>query len=241
MFTNLMYLDNTLLDYIENGTLNILFKYDTNTEVLAGMIYGQNNLAKIAQYFRNVHRLEEVAHAKNGITTIGASIVPTSYVYFELPEIIDYCFKNGFFPLIGQLENAGVCSKQFEDMRLTDEQLMKVKNYILEKYGIDYQMPTCPATISGIHITNRNKVIVDERTGLSCPWFWLDEPELEIIGDINEMSYDEIVQRILEYRASKYEDVCRMRDNIESYPFGGCGGDARCLLKTYTEVYQPKR
>ena len=33
--------------------------------------------------------------------------------------------------------------------------------------GIKYEMPICPATISGIHITNTNKIIVDEKTGLS--------------------------------------------------------------------------
>lgn len=241
MFTNLMYLDDKLLDYIENGTLNILFKYDTNSEVLASMLYGQPDLTKIANYFKNIHKLEKVAHVKNGVTTIGASIVPTSRVYFEMPQIIDYCLKKGFFPLIGQLESAGTCSREYEDLKLTDEQLMKIRNSMLEKYGINYEMPTCPATISGIHITNRNKVILDKRTGLSCPWFWLDEPQLEVIGDINNMSYDEIVKRIQEYRDSVYEEVCHMRDNIELYPFGGCGGNVKSLLKTYTEVYKPRR
>ena len=240
MFTNLMYLDDKLLNYIENGTLNILFKYDTKSYMMAKTLYGQANQTKISQYFENISKLEKIAHAKNGITSIGASIVPTSFNYSELPEIIDYCIENGFFPLIGQLENAGTCSEKFENMKLTDEQLIKIRDYMLQKYSIDYQMPTCPATISGIHVTNRNKVILDKRTGLSCPWFWLDEPQLEVIGDINEMNYDEIVQKILEYRASRYDDVCRMHDNIESYPFGGCGGDVKNLLETYIEIYQSK-
>lgn len=236
MFTNLMYLDNELLDYIENGTLNILFKYDTNSEMLASMLYGQPDLTKIANYFKNIHKLEEVAHAKNGITTIGASIVPTSLAYFEIPQIIDYCLRKKFFPLIGQLESAGICSREYENLKLTDEQLIKIRNSMLEKYGINYQMPICPATISGIHITNRNKVILDKRTGLSCPWFWLDEPQLEVIGDVTTMNYDEIVQRIQEYRASRFRDVEDMARNAEQYPFGGCGGNVKKLLKTYIDI-----
>lgn len=241
MFTNLMYLDNELLDYIDNGTLNILFKYDTESRFKMKKLYGQKSDSRIAWYGQNLLRLKEVTHVNNGVTNIGASIVPTSVNYDELKRIITCCLRSNWFPLIGQLESAGMCSKLFGELELTEEELDSIKQWLLDTYGIDYEMPTCPATISGIHITNRNKIILDKRTGLSCPWFWLDEPQIEVVGDINDMSYDEIVERILEYRASKYEDVCRMRDNTQLYPFGGCGGNVKSLLKTYTEVYRPRR
>lgn len=99
-------------------------------------------------------------------------------------------------------------------------------------------MPTCPATISGIHVTNTNNIILDKRTGLSCPWFWLDEPQLEVIGNIQNMSYDEIVNSVLKYRQSKLLDVENMEKNIELYPFGGCGGNAKQLLRTYLDISQ---
>ena len=241
MFTNLMDLDDELLDYIDNGTLNILFKYDTRLESLASKLYGVSSMNRLRTYFDNIKKLEKVIHINNGVTNIGASIVPTSLNYDELRfEIIDECLKKGFFPLIGQLENAGNCSTEYEKLSLNEEKLNVIKKILLDNHGINYEMPICPATISGIHITNRNKVILDKRTGLSCPWFWLDEPQIEAIGDINDMNYDEIVKKIIEYRSSKYEDVCRMRDNIELYPFGGCGGNVKTLLETYTEIYQPE-
>jgi len=65
-------------------------------------------------------------------------------------------------------------------LSFTEEPLNKIKNYIKKKHSVDYEIPICPASISSIHITNTNKVICNERTGLSCPWFWLDEPELKV-------------------------------------------------------------
>ena len=87
-------------------------------------------------------------------------------------------------------------------------------------------------------MTNTNRIILDKRTGMSCPWFWLDEPELEIIGDIKNMTYDEIVQKILEYRQGKMASVIEMEQHIELYPFGGCGGNAKQLLRTYINLHR---
>ena len=50
------------------------------------------------------------------------------------------------------------------------------------------------------------------------------------------MNYEEIVKEILKYRVSKLKDVEEMVENIELYPFGGCGGNAKTLLKTYIDI-----
>ena len=183
MFTNLITLDDELLEYIDNGTLNLLFKFDTENSGIARRLYGQLNLEKVRANLNNMGQLQKVTHVKDGVTNIGASIVPNRLNYSELKKIIKCCLDNEWFPLMGQLERAGMCAKVFDELRLTDEELNGIKQVILETWGIDYEIPTCSATISGIHITNRNKVILDKRTGLSCPWFWLDEPQIEVIGD----------------------------------------------------------
>lgn len=233
MFSNMLNVDKELLDYIDDGTLHVLFKLDTFDKAKMAYLYGQDKGDII---LRNYQSLKEVTHAENGVTNLGASIVPTSINYNELPTIIDYCMANGIFPLIGQLEDAGSCSKIFKDLEVKEEDLVKFRNYLSQTYGVDYEMPTCPATISGIHVTNTNNIILDKRTGLSCPWFWLDEPQLEVIGNIQNMNYDEIVNKILEYRASKILDVEDMEKHVELYPFGGCGGNAKQLLRTYLDV-----
>lgn len=238
MFSNMLNVDKELLDYIDDGTLHVLFKLDTFDKSKMAYLYGKDKGDII---LRNYQSLKEVTHAENGVTNLGASIVPTSANYDELPYIIDYCMKNDIFPLIGQLEDAGSCSKIFKDLEVKVEDLVKFRNYLTHKYGVAYEVPTCPATISGIHITNTNNIILDKRTGLSCPWFWLDEPQLQVVGNIQDMNYDEIVNKILEYRSSKLSDVEDMEKHIELYPFGGCGGNAKQLLKTYLDISKQKR
>jgi MoaA/NifB/PqqE/SkfB family radical SAM enzyme len=237
MFSNMLNVDKELLDYIDDGTLHVLFKLDTFDKDKMTYLYG---LDKGETILKNYQALKEVTHSQNGITNLGASIVPTSVNYNELPSIIDYCMENGIFPLIGQLEDAGRCSKIFKELEVSEKDLVKFRNYLSSTYGVQYEMPTCPATISGIHITNTNKVILDKRTGLSCPWFWLDEPQIEVIGNIQNMNYKEIVNTILKYRQSKLLDVIDMEKHIELYPFGGCGGNAKKLLKTYLDIQKEK-
>lgn len=238
MFSNMLNVDKELLDYIDDGTLHVLFKLDTFDKKKMNYLYGQDKGDII---LRNYQSIKEVIHCENGVTNLGASIVPTSVNYDELPLIIDYCMKNGIFPLIGQLEDAGSCSKIFKELQVKEQDLIKFRNYLSSTYGVDYEVPTCPATISSIHITNTNNIILDKKTGLSCPWFWLHEPQLQVIGNIQDMSYDEIVESILNYRTAKLSDVEEMEKNNELYPFGGCGGNVKRLLRTYIEISKTKR
>ncbi|MCH5166784.1 MAG: radical SAM protein [Erysipelotrichales bacterium] len=233
MFSNILNIDDELVNYIDNGTLHVLFKLDTFDKNKMAHLYGKDKGDII---LKNYETLNEVVHNQNGVTNLGASIVPTSINYTELPYIINYCMENGIFPLIGQLEDAGSCSKVYKELEVKEKDLIEFRNYISQVYGVDYEMPTCPATIAGMHVTNTNKIILDKRTGLSCPWFWLDEPQLQIIGNIESMSYNEIVKKILDYRKAKLSDVEQMEQNIELYPFGGCGGNAKQLLKTYLDI-----
>ena len=232
-FSNVSNIDDELLDYIDCGTLNVLFKLDTFKRRRMKLLYGKD-VGKLM--LRNYKRLREVLHAENGVTNLGASIVPSSVNQSELNKIFDYCMKNGIFPLVGQLEKAGLCTRVYDRLKVDDRDLLKYREYISRKYGINYEMPTCPATLAGIHVTNTNEIILESRTGLSCPWFMLDEPQMISIGNIQDMSYDEIVKKVLEYREQKLPDVIEMVEHMGLYPFGGCGGNAKQLLQRHIEL-----
>ncbi len=240
MYTNGLRLSEKILKHVDNGTLNLLYKYDTERINVAAKLYGISRSAAMQQ-FTSVMKLKNVIHNNNGVTNIGASIVPSSENIKKMRFLINCCLKSGIFPMIGELENAGNCHKHYEELKISGEELQKVKDWMLQEHGIDYQIPVCPATISGIHIDNFGQVIIDGKTGLSCSWFWMEDPEMIRLGSIDEMSYEEIVKKILEYRDSKYQEVLQMIDDVGEHPFGGCGGDVKHLLKTYTEVYQPRR
>lgn len=233
IFSNMVNLDDELLNYIENGTLHVLFKLDSFKPEVMQFLYGSNKSQTI---LKNYEKLKEVVRISNGTTNLGASIVPTSRNYEEIYKIIDWCMDNRIYPLLGQLENAGKCAHIFNELELKEEKLIALRNYIEVKYGLHYEIPLCPATIAGIHITNTNRVIVDERTGLSCGWFWLDEPRMIEIGNIIDMTLEEITDKIITYRKSKFSDVIETAKSLKSNPFGGCGGDAKALLNQYISI-----
>ena len=233
VFSNMVDLDDELLQYIDNGTLHVLFKLDSFVPNVMNYLYGVDKSKTI---LRNYERLKEVIHIKNGTTNLGASIVPNAKNREEIYKIVDFCMEYGIYPLLGQLENAGKCASIFEELKVDDNELLALRQYIKGTYGADYQMPICPATIAGIHITNTNKVIVDEKTGLSCGWFWLDEPKMIEIGNIVDMSAEEITSKIIAYRKSKFADVVAIQQSLTPNPFGGCGGDAKSLLRHYINI-----
>jgi len=88
MFSNILNLDNELLDYIDNGTLNILFKLDTFKVNRMAYLYG-TTIDKAQMMKKNYGKLLEVTHAKNGVTNLGASIVPTTVNYSEMTYLIN--------------------------------------------------------------------------------------------------------------------------------------------------------
>lgn len=233
IFSNIVNLDDDLLRYIDDGTLHVLFKLDSFKPSIMEQLYGADRSNAI---LKNYQKLKEVVHIKNGTTNLGASIVPTSMNYTEVFKIIDWCVQNGIYPLLGQLENAGKCAHLFNKLKVGKIRLWILKLYIRIKYDVHYKIPVCPATIFGIHITNTNRVIVDERTGLSCGWFWLNEPKMIEIGNIIDMSYKEITSKIIAYRKSKFADVVSIEKALKANPFGGCGGDAKQLLQQYISI-----
>ena len=233
VFSNIVDLDDELLQYIDGGTLHVLFKLDSFEPDVMSYLYGVDRSETILQ---NYEKLKEVIHIKNGTTNLGASIVLNAKNRKELCKIINFCMEYGIYPLLGQLENAGKCASIFDELKVDDNELLALRQYIKDKYGVYYQMPICPATISGIHITNTNKVIVDERTGLSCGWFWLDEPKMIEIGNIIDMSAEEITSKIMAYRKAKLADVICIEKSLKTNPFGGCGGDAKTLLQQYIKL-----
>ncbi len=233
VFSNVVNLDEELLEYIANETLYVLFKLDTFDREKMKYLYGVD---KYEELMRSYSRLIQVVRHRSKTTNLGASIVPTKVNSDDVYTDIDFCMDWGMYPLLGQLEEAGNCMQVFQRLKLEQETLMAYRRYMKEKYFVDYKIPICPATISAIHVTNENDVIVDARTGLSCAWFWLDEPKMIKIANITDTSPEEIMRRIIEYRKSRFEDVISIEKSLKPNPIGGCGGDAKTLLSKYIAI-----
>lgn len=246
IFTNGICWDDELEEDLKYGRLCVMVQYNSSKPELVADMLGVGP-ERAAEHLRNRLHLQNLAKDLNAwhiertgenYTGVAASIVPERDNLDELVGLISECLKYGIFPLIGELENAGRSNGEYyEQHKLHDHELRTLYQQIEQRFGISYEMPTCPATIGAIHINNRNIVTVDEFTGLSCGWFGMGDPKVHEIGDIRKMSYAEIVRDILEYREARIPAV---RQAVNDYPdmvFGGCGGNARKLLADYITLY----
>ena len=239
IFNNGIYWDDELDNYLKEGRLNVLVQYNSeHLEIVAKMLGIESTLA--SKHMENRRHLLKIASELNydGVTNIGASIVPESDNYDEIIGIMEQCVEHGVFPLIGELENAGYSKGEYyEQHKLSNDELLALQHAIVWRFGVSYKVPFCPAAIGAIHINNRNMVTVDSFTGLSCGWFGMGDPQPVVIGNICQMTYREIVHAVLEYRAERISEVRRIAKDYPEMIFGGCGGNARDLLDSYIALY----
>ena len=143
--------------------------------------------------------------------------------------------------MIGDLENSGRGREYFEVLHVNTQKLNRLKKDISDVVGADYAVPQCPAVISAIHISADNEIIVDEFTGLSCNWFWLEEPKLKTLVTLDkETTLEEVTSKLMDYRKSRLQAVqCWLSQHSDKNTvFGGCGGDIFSLLNAYLTVQE---
>ena len=165
-----------------------------------------------------------------------ASIVPTKKNKDEILSIVTDCLNNKIFPLIAELENSGTAQEYYNELALSNEELDILKLQINSLIDDEYEIPICPAVICGIHIGYDGVVTVDSKTGLSCHWFWLEEPKTKTIGNFNNSDFSSIIAGINKYRKNQIDEVRSVFRNRNNLVFGGCGGDVTKILSKYIEI-----
>ena len=239
IFTNLSNLSERLIQYVADGILHLIIKFDSLNPERLKDIYKPDD---VSIHLANIERVYSLVRVKDNQTNIAASIVPTIHNKHEINELVTSCIEHGIYPLLGQLENSGSAKRIFNELFLDDEALRKCKKDIEEYLGERYNIPFCPAVITGIHINNDNKITLDRRTGLSCHWFWLDEPNVDILCDLREMSdIDTISRQILEARKRKFQDFLGIKDSLVSDVFGGCGGNKKEIFDIYVKLMEGEK
>ena len=232
LFSNIVNFDKDLFSYIDSETLYPMFKLDSTDPDLLTSLYGVDRNV-IDRHLNNVQEMCKHVICKDNYTNVCASIVPTKKNFNQVPELVQWCFNHNIFPLIGDLENAGQGQSIYDKLKVSENDLLLLKKQISEIISFDYEIPICPSVLFGIHINNTGCIIVDKLSGLSCHWFWLKEPQVEVLSHIGELPFDEISQRIIDNRKSKIENVMQIMPSIPSLSFGGCGGNIKELLSFY--------
>ncbi|MDR1583054.1 MAG: aminotransferase class V-fold PLP-dependent enzyme [Prevotellaceae bacterium] len=232
-FTNLSVLSPEIENYIKQGVLHLLFKHDSTDLSIINNLYGTK---KAVEQAKNIEAIKKLVKIKNGYTNIAASIVPTKKNKNEILSIVKDCINNNIFPLIAELENSGKAQEHYDELALSNEELTDIKTQVNNLIEDEYEIPICPAVICGVHIRYDGMVTVDAKTGLSCHWFWLEEPRTHSIGNFNNLNFSAITANIRKYRKNQIDEVITIYKNRNNLVFGGCGGDVEKILSKYIEV-----
>lgn len=241
IFSNLSNLTPELIHYIEAEVLYIFFKYDSSQTSKVKMLYG---IKSAQQQIQTVKSMKKYVHCKDNKTNLAASIVPTQLNYKDIMSIVEECVNANIFPLLGELESSGKGETNYENLCLNSEELKKIKDNTEELLGHEYQIPVCPSVISGIHFSSDSYITVDAFSGLSCHWFWLEEPNVYQLLQFNaDSSLMQMTDKILDYRTKRLKDVeaymCNKKD--VGGAFGGCGGKIGTIFEYYLKCHKGVR
>lgn len=237
IFTNLSNLSDRFIEYIKKGILFCLFKFDSRLPDVIERLYRPMNLE---QHINNIEKLLKFVHCDGRTTNMAASIVPTKENLDEIIYLVQWCIEHNIYPLVAQLEYAGSAKDVFDDLVLEDKTLCKLKTDINNFIGEEYNVPLCPAVLSGLCITYNNEIVIDHRTGLSCHSFWLEDPQRDIVcNNISELwSLNEITRKVISARAECYKVFCKKSEEYQYDVLGGCGGNKKDIFRFYREMME---
>jgi MoaA/NifB/PqqE/SkfB family radical SAM enzyme len=236
IFTNLSNLSERLIQFIYDGTLYLIVKYDSLNAEKIKKIYKPDN---VDTHLKNLELVYSLVNVTDNKTNIAASIVPTSYNVDEIDSLVDSCLQHGLFPLLGQLEYCGSAKEIFNTLSLDNEILNTVKGRVEKIIGEKYHIPFCPSVVTGFFINNENKITIDHRTGLSCHCFWLDEPNVDVLFDLSDVTnFMDVSEKIITLRKKRFGEFLKIKDSLITDVFGGCGGNKKEIFDIYQKVME---
>lgn len=234
MFTNLIEIDDELIEYYKKGILHLTFKLDSLDDEKEISLFG---ITKEQEDKRrnNLKKLIEISKEYNISGQLAGSIVPTNVNKGEILDIFDYCVKNDIYPFMGDYECAGSGEKSAENLQMKQKEMEEILVKINSTYGVKYKIPVCPSAINSIHISPAGKVMIETRTGFSCPWFLLEDPQMTEICDIKDFSFDEICKKIEDARIKGEPAIRELYESIKERTLAGCGGDPVTLVRQFLD------
>lgn len=235
-FTNATAINDRLAADVCNGDLCLLFKCDTFDPDKIRRLYGAKNADSVIS---GIARALSLVSVSNDLTNIAASIVPTTENFDDIISIVKSCLDRGVFPMIGDLEDSGKGKDTYSRLKLSAEKLVELKKNLSKTLGVEYSVPICPATIAGIHVGYDFTIFVDELSGLSCHWFWLEQPRPISLGHLDQFEeYSDICRKIIAYRSARLDAVEVAVANLAPLPIGGCGGDIVSMIRFYLAAHK---
>ena len=235
LFSNGVNYSDEEVAFFHQNKVNLIIKCDSLNPSVFNSLLGGKKAAKLRvaeSIYETIRKLIEAGYSQGSTEpNLALSIVPTRSNIQDIPEVVEFCKKWNLFPLIGELENAGRASVLYDKLTPSAQQLQNLREVVEKILGYEYEIPICPAAFAGLHINNVGECIVHKESGSSCPWFYLQEPELETLGNVRTQKLSELRTRLVNYRKNLKEssDLLRWIETTWSikrlrHVFGGCGG-----------------
>lgn len=235
IFTNGIFIDEKKAKWLYDNRVCLIVKLDTLNESTFDKILGKKGAAR--KIYETMEILLDVGYGKNcrkGYTDLAISIVPTKLNINDIPEVVEFAKKNNIFPSIGELEQAGRVLEEgvHTNLALNENEILSLKKKVEKILWKGYTRPICPTIVTGLHVDNIGRYVVDLETGLNCKWFLLTEPLIKVIGDLREDGLEDVFERVKKYRRSCFDNDKIINDcESTEYVFGGCGGSPQKIIQ----------
>jgi len=239
LFTNAQLINENVAKFLRKNGVCLIIKLDTFDEQIFDKILGGKGKAK--RIYQAIDYLLEAGYAQdngNGTTDLAFSIVPTKLNLSSIPEVIKFAKLHNIFPSIGELEFSGKAKIPpiWKKLALSKEETKHLRSIVERMLWPNYKRPICPAILTGIHITNIGNCVVDKDTGLACKWFLLQEPSIQVLGNIRTDTLTTLFDKAKKYRKKCFTNEEKIREHEIDYIFGGCGGNPREVIEIAKEI-----
>lgn len=236
-FTNGLAYDEGDITILKECDANIILKLDSFNEKVFDEILSRKGAAKkIYSFVNKLIKENFIKVNSNHETNLAFSIVPTELNIKTIPEVIRFCKRHNIFPCIGEMEYANQAKLHYEKLKVKNEDLAHLRAKIDEILGYRYERVLCQGIIPSLHINNVGKVIVDARTGLSCGWFFQEDPTYVEIGDVRGDNLSYVVHNTNEYRIKKLPEIEPLFSNRTPIISAGGGTKPSIWYKRYISV-----
>ncbi len=236
-FTNGLAYEEKDVNLLKKYNANIILKLDTFDEkVFDKILYKKGAGRKIYKFVDTLIQTNFIKVNSDNETNLAFSIIPTRLNLKTIPKVINFCKKYNIFPCIGEMEYAHRAKLYYKELLIKDGDLIGLKAKIDKILGYPYERALCQGIIPSLHINNIGKVIIDKKTGLSCGWFFQEDPTYIEIGDVRSNSLSDVVHNMNEYRIKKLPEIEPLFSNRTPIISAGGGTKPSIWYKQYISV-----
>lgn len=236
-FTNGLGFNDGDIKLLKEYNANLILKLESFDEEKFDELLGGQGLAKrIYHFLDSLIKNDFVKTSPNNETNLALQIVPNKISLQTIPRVVGFCKEYNIFPAIGEMEHALRAKINWDKLKVTNEELSWLKKEVDKILGYSYERTLCQGIIPSLHINNIGEVTIDKRTGLSCGWFFQEDPENIVIGDIKKERPLVILQRMNKYRLERLKEIEKLLSDKNPIISSGGGTKPAKWYKDYLKI-----